>query len=204
MQNLLKALGPPGCPSLPKRFFEHVPCHQFNLDHSRGLIKSLKYKTEKEKLYFSQMGGEDIAKSMEWIQHQWKKNLQLQFELKPMEDAMYLSQLKTHPPGIFRKGISLDRPTCLAAVEIFKSHHPENLIQLKSPQVDKWIEELRKSSLEPQKKKLCSRISEYLIKEALIIPLGEIHFTMLENLRFTGWSVNEINQLDLTHLKSTR
>jgi oligopeptide transport system substrate-binding protein len=50
-------------------------------------------------------------------------------------------------------------------------------------------------------KKLCTDAIHILADENWIVPLGEIHFSLLVSPKFTGWKLNSLNQLDLTGLK---
>ncbi|MCB0390872.1 MAG: hypothetical protein KDD58_06270 [Bdellovibrionales bacterium] len=203
LKNVLHALGRPGCPSLPSRLMDKTFCHNFNLMEAKINLSNVNkdLKNKRWKIYFSKLGGEDIAKSMEWIQFQWKSHLNLTMDLEPVEQGVYLYQLKTKPPAIFRKGLGLDRPTCLSGLEIFLPNHPENFIRLNNKNYNSIVEQLKNSLNISKQKKLCTKAIKILIDEAYIIPLGEIHFSMLENGKYKGWKVNELNQLDLTDLQ---
>ena len=41
---------------------------------------------------------------------------------------------------------------------------------------------------------------DFLMKNYFLIPLGAIHFSMLAKPEFTGWKLNQMNQLDLSNL----
>jgi oligopeptide transport system substrate-binding protein len=155
---------------------------------------------KKFEFQFSKMGGDDIARAAEWFQGQWKKHAGVEVELQGQEQAVYLSGLRVKPPAIFRKGVSLDRPTCLAAVELFEKDHPENYIRLNDPEFEKLVQKLRKSKTESERKKACTAAVAKLLKSERLIPLGEMHFTVLASTKFKGWGLNELNQLDLSHL----
>lgn len=201
LQKLYKALGRPGCPSLPSRFQNQIHCHVFNLAQAQDLVRTNKEGlTASYDLAFSKMGGEDIQKGMEWAQHQWKKNLGVRINLKPQEQGYYIKQLQQDRFQMFRKGVGLDRPTCLAALEIFLPEHPENYIRLNDPEYINKVEELKTASSLNVSKQLCSEAIKILIDKAYIIPLGEMHFTLLARPEFKGWRLNEMNQLDLTRL----
>ncbi|MBL7688783.1 MAG: hypothetical protein JNJ49_12180, partial [Bdellovibrionaceae bacterium] len=130
LKRLYEARGLPGCPGIDRRHFETVPCHEFNVAKARSLLNS-KEKPPQLLLAFSKLGGDDVQKGMEWAQAQWQQNLGLNVELRSVEQAVYIQMLKTSPPSLFRKGVGLDRDSCLAAVEIFQEGDPENYIQLK-------------------------------------------------------------------------
>ena len=49
----------------------------------------------------------------------------LDVELEQVENKLFLDRLEKSPPDLFRKGINLDRPTCNAALEHFRTGHRE-------------------------------------------------------------------------------
>ena len=206
LKDLYQALGLPGCPGLPSSYMAQIPCHSHSPSEA---LKALALAQEAAQgqgglpsleLHFSQLGGDDVAKGMEWMQNQWKRHLQLEVELRPVEQGMFVQSLRHHPPPLFRRGVPLDRPTCLSALEIFHSEHRENLIGLKSAHYDSLISQLAREQQPEGRQELCSQALSYLIHGHWLIPLGEIHFSMLVDRNFTGWKINELNQLDLKDL----
>lgn len=188
-----------GCPSLPAHFMDKVSCMIPDFKRAKKIASDIK-PAPKLELHFSRMGGDDIVRAMEWFQGQWKKNLGWAIELKGQEQTVYLSRLREQAPAIFRKGVSLDRPTCLAGLEIFLKGHPENFIALDDARYTNLVERVRKAKALPARKKACREAVEHLLSLDRIIPLGEMHFTILANPAFKGWELNELNQLDLSHL----
>lgn len=146
------------------------------------------------------MGGDGVQQSMEWMQHQWKKNLGANIELRSMENGAYIGLLKSHPPDLFRKGVGLDRPTCLAGLEIFDPSDRENYIHLNDDKYNSILKKLRSAKTETQKKRYCTQASQRLISSPFLIPLGEMYFAVMAKPQYKGWWLNEINQLDLTDL----
>lgn len=192
-----------GCPSLPARMAAPWPCLELNLTAANAAFDKAKPNFKVPMiLTYSKAGGEDVGRGMEWMQSQWKKHLELQVSLRPMESGVFYQDLKTHPPVLFRKGTNLDRPTCLSALENFESSSPNNNIGLKNEKFDKIVAELRES--DKRSKNLCGDGLKILINEYHLIPLGELYFPMLAKLDFRGWRVTPLNQLDLTELESTR
>lgn len=202
LQGLLKALGRPGCPALPKRLLKTVPCIDFDLAKAKKYWDKVPKKIRERKfiLGFSKMGGDGVQQQMEWMQHQWKKNLGANIELLSMENSSYTNLLKTRPPDIFRKGIGLDRPTCLAGLEVFSPHDRENYIRLDDPEYNSQLKKLKMAKTEEQKKQICTAASKRLISSPFLIPLGEMYFGIMARPQYKGWWLNEINQLDLTDL----
>lgn len=198
-QIMFDALGPPGCPSLPSRLMDRLPCIKPDFAQSRELLKKVK-SLPKLQMHFSQLGGDDIARAAEWFQGQWKKNLKLEVQLSSVEQGVYLQRLKVRPPPIFRKGVSLDRPTCLAALELFTLDHPENFVGFKDDAFDGLVKKLATENSESKKKQLCREGMEALLASTRLIPLGQMYFSILVKPEFKDWDINELNQLDLTDL----
>ncbi len=198
---LIDTLSSPGCPSLPSGYLDHVPCLKFNKSQALSALEESSFPlNERLELHYSLMGGDDIATGMEWFQAQWKKNLGLRIDLQGNEQKMYIANLKSSAPTLFRKGISLDRPTCLAGLEIFSKDNPENYIGLDDPKFEDWLNRLRKVTGKNERKTICRAAIQYLLSLNRLIPLGEMHFTVMAKPFFKGWQLNEMNQLDLTDL----
>lgn len=198
-QTLFSTEGKPGCPSIPQAFYTGDPCFKKSLNKSIEWPKNLKLV-----LGYSEMGGEDIKRAAEWFQGQWKTHLGVQADLQSREQKVYLNWLRSNPPALFRKGLSLDRPTCLAALENFSKDHPENYIQFDHPEFQMILKKLSKTLSGKKTKKLCEKGLKLLISQAWLIPLGEMKFTILVDPQFTGWSLNSLNQLQLRDLRSVK
>lgn len=213
MKKMLDALGIPGCPSLPEELVDKPHCIQFDLSLAKKHWANVppEAKQRRYHFYFSKLGGDDVKRSMEWFQAQWKKNLGFQVDLEQMEQGAYLQLLRTKPPAIFRKGVGLERPTCLAALETFASGGSENFLKLDNPKYAAIVAQLLtlnstdKSGLRARPgmaaKETCGQGIQFLLDSHWLIPLGRIHFTLLADPYFRGWSLNEMNQLDLSHLE---
>ena len=204
-QTLLRALGRPGCPSLPHSWMDKVPCYGFNLKEAKEELSKVSPDALKRtfKLKVSQLGGLDIKKQAVFLQNQWKVNLGLNIEVSQVEQKVFLNELKTNPPDIFRKGVGIDRPTCLSALETFSEEGKQNYISWNNPNYQKLLLTLSTNLSERLKKPLCREGVEMLMKDHWIIPLGEMHFTILAKPQYKGWSINSINQLDLSQLHPT-
>ena len=197
--SLFGALGTPGCMSLSRSLVPKVICYEKN-EYKRSSESDIST-FPKLSLYYATLGGDDIARSMEFFQAGWKKNLGLNVELKPTELGVLNQMLRTSPPTLFRRGVPLDEPTCLAALEVFETKSPDNYIQLSDQTLDRIIQKLRVTRSKKEADKLCIEGQKALLATHRIIPLGEIHYTMLTDEKFDGFLVNELNQLDLSGLK---
>lgn len=191
--------GKPGCPSFPDNYVDKPYCVEYNIGKAQAAMKSVD--TSNLKLEFDFTANPDLLKGAEWYQNQWKKNLNLDVELRPIESGSMTQLLIHSPPPIFRRGVALDRPTCLSALETFKSDNKDNFIQLKSKKYDALLELLASTQDLKKRKVLCRKGLQFLIDNYWIIPQGAFAFAMLIDPRFKGWKINELNQLDLAGLQ---
>lgn len=199
---LFHALGRPGCPSLPESWTKDFPCFKFDLKAAKTAFAKVPESERKQKLefHFSQSGGDDLKRVAEWYQAQWKSHLGLEVEIRAIEQGSFTQELKKNPPPLFRRGLPLDRPTCLAALEVFSQASDQNFIHLKSERYEAILRELKRSRNPGERKKLCSDGIHILLDTFELIPQGRIHFSFLIGPEFEGYSINELNQLDLSNL----
>ncbi|WP_415061446.1 peptide ABC transporter substrate-binding protein [Bdellovibrio sp.] len=196
LQKIFSSEGRPGCIGLPDSWFpKNAPCFDFDLKK----VPSLK-NTKSYTLMFSALGGEDHKRATEWLQNQWQKNAGIKTHLEVKDNKIFLQILQQEPPALFRKGVSPDRPTCLSSLETFAPTNPENYLRIKSPEYEGILSSLALAKTTQEQKKWCLAGAEYLMKNHLMIPLGAIHFSILVKPEFTGWKLNQMNQLDLSNL----
>lgn len=200
LQKIFQSKGRPGCVALPANFFaqDKIPC----LDFKEGVAPPKLSWPKDLVIGYSAQGGDDHRRLAEWLQSQWKKRLNLNFRIQAMENKVFISQLRDKPTTVFRKGVTLDRPTCLSAVEIFSRQHPENFLKIDSPEYEKIISELRVSSKKSQQKALCSKAVNWLLSRYSFIPAGRFDFFTLLKPNFEGLVLNRMNQLNLENLKA--
>ncbi len=205
LAQIYHALGRPGCPSLPRTYMAELPCYNFDAELARSYYQRHLAEEGPQpplELAFSKLGGADVEKGMVWMAEQWRKHLGLQVSLEPLEQGQMLHRLWQNPPALFRKGVSLERPTCAAGLEIFLPQGSERFLRFEPPeQFQELLTQLTESTLMDEKQNLCTEAVRLLLSTYSLIPLGEIHFSMLVSPQFTGVDVNELNQLDLTRLQ---
>ena len=199
LQDLLGARGRPGCPSIPSDWMDQVPCYGFEPKKARKLLRESPYMKTKRplQLKLSQMGGKDIKKQGEFFQNQWKKHLAIEVQISQMDQKSFLHTLRTNPPDLFRKGVGLDRPTCLNALETFNEESKQNFLSWKDQTYFQITENMSKPTQLRRYRKMCQQAIERLMESFAFIPLGEIHFSILASPLYQGWSLNSMNQLDL-------
>ncbi|MCC6277138.1 MAG: peptide ABC transporter substrate-binding protein [Oligoflexia bacterium] len=195
---LFFALGPPGCPSLGSAFLPtQGRCQKFEPPKIKPTLnKPIEF-------YYSQLGGDDIRKSAEFYQEQWRRHLGVQVRIKGLEQKHLLKVLKDQTPDSFRTGVSLTRPTCLAGLEIFTKDHPENYIGFSNAKFETLVKAMRERKFDRAGLKgLCATLNDLLFKEEVVgIPQGLMHFTMLIPKKWKGIEINDLNQLDLENLE---
>lgn len=204
--NVFDALGTPGCFGLSTlNPFNSSQSPNDDLCYKKNAVQPYTLDQLKKlpqlKLQFSMLGEDDIRRSMEFFQHGWKKNLNLQVELQAIEHGVFSRILQDSPPALFRRGVSLMRPTCLAALEIFESSNPNNFIRFKNTRYDQIVKKLRvyvDDKISPEA--LCRQGFNILLFSHRLIPLGAIHFSMLADHKFDNFYLNELNQLDVSRL----
>lgn len=208
LAKLLNARSRPGCVSLLASYYEGKPlCYDFDLKRAQAALEKVNpdIKNQPLNFYFSIQGGEDILRAVEWFQNQWKKNLGLDIRLHPTENTQLTALLKKDPPDIFRRGVPVDAPSCFSAFETFQKNHPDNFLKLNDPAFIKSVDALNVPTLSQQETaRRCRSSLEKLLATKRLIPLGEIHFFILSRPQFKGWSLNELNQLDLSNLRSAQ
>lgn len=202
LKSLLHALGRPGCPSLPKSWIDAPPCYDYNTELAQKYFKQAGIQKNQSpyKIKVSQLGGNDIKQQAEFLQHQWKEAFSLNTEIQQVEQKIFLNELRHSPPDIFRKGVGLDRPTCLNALETFAQDSKQNFISWNNQEYTKIMNKMSQTNKPDLYKKLCRKAIKVLMDQAMIIPLGEMHFSILASPKFTGWTLNSMNQLDLSQL----
>jgi oligopeptide transport system substrate-binding protein len=205
MKRLLKTDGQPGCPALKPELFERYPCIRYQLSEAKKALSQVSAATLKKplKIYFSKMGGDTHQTTFEWVQNQWLKNLGLKVELESQEQNVVTQTVKSGRAAIFRRGVGLDRPTCLAALDVFRTDGPENFIHFSNADFDKILDNWPLLKSDKARRHKCTQAAELLVRDYQMIPLGVVYFSYMAKPEFTGWSLNELNQLDLSQLRAS-
>jgi len=201
-QNLFSSLGPPGCPSFSSQLLDKERCYKFNLKRAKKAYEQVsdEVKNRRYQFFFSSSGGEDLKRSAEWFQAQWKKHLGFEVDIGSMESGVYKAEVRDSPPDVFRMGFQMDRPTCLAALESFSSLSPNNFIEWKSAKFDHWLSEMAKTHNQNTKRKLCGQALNLLLESHRLVPLGQFQFFLALSPGFSGVYINNLNQIDLSLL----
>jgi oligopeptide transport system substrate-binding protein len=199
LQSLYFAKPRPGCVGLPVSMTEAPVCIDFKLN---GKKYSQDLRFQNLKLSYSKQGGDDVDRSSQWLQAQWKQNLDIHVQLEQLENKVFLSQLEKKPTSIFHRGLAPSRPTCLAVLENFLPFAHENWLKINAPSFIELINTLQAQQEKKKRAHLCHEALEYLVGNELLIPTGPEYFSILANSSWSGWKLNELNQLNLSELKA--
>lgn len=205
MQRLFQSPGRPGCPSFNDSYTGGAVCLNFAperalaaLGEGGGPMRSWPWR-----LHYSASGGDDFRRAFEWTQSQWQKHLGLFVDVQADEPKVFMARLRQNQALIFRKGVALDRPSCLAALEVFLRGHPENYLEYDDLEYAQTLTKMSETKPRTQAyTALCRRAVTRLLSSNRLIPLGQFYFSMLASQQFSGWEINEMNQLDLSDLRA--
>ncbi len=193
MQSLYHSPHRPGCFGMPLDLYEgdeicyHEPAPaKENLDRSLSFI-------------YSALGGEDHRRLSEWLQSQWRTKLGIKLQVKGLENKIFLQQIASSPPDIYRKGLSPENPTCHGSLEIFTSKHPDNFLKFQNPRFDELVGKLSQGDSKSQKK-ICREALLILKESELLIPTGRLSFAMAVHPQWNHVRINSLNHLDLSEL----
>jgi oligopeptide transport system substrate-binding protein len=203
---LFNSISPAGCFSFQSNLTNKPLCFddpkmnsQFQfLPYSDAELKNL----PKLQLRYTAQGGDDISRGMQLFKEGWRKNLNINVDLQITELGVLNQMLKDSPPILFRRGVSLERPTCLAGLEVFESTSPDNYIKIHDTKFDQTIKKMRSAKDRLTYDRLCNQGQIQLLSMHRIIPLGEMQYFMLNDRKYKGFRVNSLNQIDISELTS--
>lgn len=194
---LLASKPRPGCFGLPANWSAGPICYpEGNAKPPEGLLKTWT-------MSFSQ-NVDDNKRVLEWLQNTLLTNWKWRLNLDGLENKTYLDRVESRKLSFFRKGLAPDRPSCAGVLENFVSSAHENYIDFSNAEYDKTLLSLKTEASPKKRIQLCRKALEILRNQYVMIPTGPIYFTVLAKPQWTGWSLNEINALDLSqlHLKT--
>lgn len=202
LQRLFGSRSRPGCPSFPKTWTGGSVCLKDDVKEAKKQIRDKELPRDLS-YFFTLISTDDLKRGAEFYQGAWKRNLGLEVSLQARELGILRRLLQENPPPLFRRGVSLDRPTCLAALELFESVSTDNLIQFKDKKYDEIVQELRRTRQVQRQKQLCRLGLERLYESAALIPQGEFSIGRLRRPHFKGIAFSALGSVDLTNLEST-
>jgi oligopeptide transport system substrate-binding protein len=114
-QKLFQSKARPGCPGFPSKWTGGPVCLNDDVKRAKQIIEKSKESPPKPlTYYFTKIPTDDLVRGAEFYQQAWKRNLDLDVVLQSREIGVYRALLRESPPPLFRRGVALDRPSCLA------------------------------------------------------------------------------------------
>ena len=197
LRKIFSAEGDPGCIGLPVDLTTKELCYKQNK------TSSLWKKDPGLNLIFSTQGGDDHKRVAEWLQAQWKKNLNISVQIRAVENKIFLEELKKSP-DIFRKGLGPDVPTCASALEDFVTGATDNYLNFSNAEFDKVYKKLVEAKNQKTKNQFCFQALKILMDDYKIIPTGAMYFSYLVHPNWKNVYLNPMNQLDLSDIESAQ
>jgi len=196
-QNLYHAKSPPGCFGIPIGDNIETICLELDKD-----IKSNNLKNQKVTLSYPKSAGVEHDRAMQFIANQWESALQIEVKLQTLENTFFQSEVNKSRLGLYRRGFSLERPTCLSALEVFESQSLQNHIHFQNLEFDNLIQRMKTRSPQNLDYQItCREAARLLLQKGFLIPTGPIYFSFLINPKWRGWKLNSLNHLDLEALR---
>lgn len=153
----------------------------FNPEKARELMKQAGYSdmTKFPKLQFKFNTSEDHQLVAENIQAQLKKNLGVDIELKNEEWKVFLNNLQTDPPHIYRSGWQADYPDPDNFLGLMLSYSENNRTRWKNPKYDELVLKGSGTIDRAERAKIYSEAQKILVEEDVpVMPL----FTSMNHL----------------------
>lgn len=138
----------------------------------------------------------------EVLQNMWKENLGIDVEIKGLEWKVYLMQLDSNRPNIFRAGWAADYPDPHNFMNLFTCNSGNNETGWCNNYYDKLINKGSKIAEETLRKEIYKKAQKILIEEdCAIVPLFQSNQLFLKNKRISEFNYSKLGIIDFTNLK---
>ncbi|WP_313892089.1 peptide ABC transporter substrate-binding protein [Psychrobacillus sp.] len=140
------------------------------------------------KLSLKYYSNDTAKKVTEALQQMWKKNLNIDLELKSAEWKVYYNEISSYDYAIGNMGWGGDYAHPMTFLDVFASQSPNNTTNWKSEEYDKYLE-LAKRELDPAKSLEAMHNAEnILIEEMRILPIYHSTNVMMMAEHVKGWN----------------
>lgn len=144
----------------------------------------------------------ETQKEMEILQYLWKENLNVSVRLANMEWKMFLKQLQTEPPALYRLGWFVDYPDADSFMSLFTANSGNNYTGWHNADYDAWVTEAAITPNGPKRQRLLDSAQSCLLEEqTVIIPLYNSQKTILIKPWVSGLHVNALNLIQFDRVE---
>ena len=164
------------------------------------LWSEIKNPPKELEIYFDQ--NETYKLVAENLQNQWSRKLGISVKLSSQEWKVYLKQLSTKAPAVYRMGWGADYPDPATFMDLFTCSSGNNFTGFCSPIYDKNIQAAGISGDMAQRQKLYSEAQKiFLEDEVAIIPLFQEQSMHLVSQRVSNFKVDLIGDFFFERLR---
>jgi oligopeptide transport system substrate-binding protein len=161
----------------------------YNLEEAQKIWASLKNPPTKLEVVFDQQ--ETYKLVAENLQNQWKRKLGVEIVLSSQEWKVYLKQLSSQAPALFRLGWGADYPDPDTFMALFSCRSGNNHTGFCNTRYDQLIIEAGQSRDPQQRQALYSEAQRILLEEEIaLIPLFQEQSLHMVSQRVKGFSVD--------------
>jgi oligopeptide transport system substrate-binding protein len=176
----------------------------FNPVEARRLLREAGYPEGKgfPQVVLAYNTEEDHKLVAEAAQGMWQRNLGVVVKLENQEWKVYLKQLQSNPPALFRLGWGADYPDPDNFTKLFTSNSGNNHTRWKNKKYDQLLEQAARELDGKKRAEIYDAAQKILCESELpIMPLfWEAESTLL-NPHFTGLELSSMARMDLRHVR---
>ena len=138
----------------------------------------------------------------ELLQNMWKDNLGIDVEIRGLEWRVYLMQLDSNRPNIFRAGWAADYPDPHNFMNLFTCNSGNNETGWCNNYYDQLINKGSRIAEETLRKEIYKKAQKILIQEdSAIVPLFQSNQLFLKNKRISEFNYSKLGIIDFTNLR---
>lgn len=190
---------------IPKGMMGYAPdigC-SFDIKKAKALLAEAGYPNGKNFPKASMVfdSRDDNKVVAENLHQQWKEHLNVDLDVQNQEWKVYLKQLETNPPHLWRLGWGADFPDPDNFMSVFTSYSGNNLTRWKNTHYDKLIEKAAQESRDPQRLLYYNEAQRLLTElDVAIIPLFVESQNVLVKPHIGGYEVHPMGYLQIKNL----
>ena len=176
---------------VPKGMFGYEPDVglKFDVEKAREYLKKSNYQKQRIVLAFNT--SEEHKRLAENVQTQLKRNLGIKVELRNEEWKVYLNQLQTDPPHLYRSAWLVDYPDPDNFLNLWTSFSENNNTNWGDKKYDQWIAQGAVEVDQEKRRGIYKKAQRYMLEEAVpIIPVYVYSSSSLISTRFVNPPVN--------------